>query len=517
MASASSSTASVDALYAMMKRKQAEAADSSQSRKSKRKDDTSTSNSSTSQHPSKKRKPSLTTADTKKSSTSITSSSASSSSRASLTDKDRPKLALTAAQLVAQRTIRPSATPPPGSSSNSSGGSSELPASSLAAQLVLSSSLAAGSSSSQQSSAFSPRSFSRPRWSHEPVSRRNVSGNLVVWPLWVAAHSKAQQLVSQGAAVRSKAAAAGSKARAQSRRDEVVYSSDDGDDDSDVSDAEADLPDDDTPAHPIRTSAFHLPPVTFPQSLLLSMRPDKRDAEIEKMELKLLSKKSVIERDTRRPYVDMEGGSRHMLPEDPLDKPTSQRQSSTNTLGSIGSSAGSSSSNSFRSVSPSPHTTSSATGSSPSATHTPASTGIPIPFTKHNSTFICGICNKTFPDLSKLRRHSNVHVEGDRRRLDDKGGVREARYVCLWPECGKSFLHLNSLRFHERSHKPLAGQQQPAVAAAAAAQPPQHPQQPQQVQQQHQGGKEEKDVKRASTAVKAEPGVKAEVKRESSG
>jgi len=444
----------VDALYEMMKRIQT----NSQAKKAaaKRKDD---SNTNTAPLPaSKRRKPSLTTppdlykqADSKKKS--------SGSSKGSAGDKARPPV--TAASLVAQRTIRSSPTPPPG-------GSSELPASSLAAQLVLSSSLSAASSLPSSAllaggSSFSPRAFSRPHWSHEPVSRRNVSGQLVIWPLWVAAHSKAQQLVSQGAVRK----AAGGKARAQSRRDEVVYSSDDGDDDSEVSDAEADLPDDDVqPFHPIRPSAFYLPPVSLPQPLLLSLRPDKRDAEIEKMELKLLSKKAVVERETRRPYVDMEGGSRHMLADDPLDKPAT---------------------------------------SSSSPVTSAAAASIPIPFTKHDGCYICGLCAKSFPDLSKLRRHANTHVDGDRRRMDEKGGVREAAYVCSYPECGKSFLHLNSLRFHERSHKQPPGVPQPPL--------------PQRAVQQRQGGKEEKEVAKvgAGRGVKVEPVVKGEVKRESNG
>ena len=479
-------TASVDALYAMMKRKQAEAADiNAQAKKAKRRDD-----SNAALNPAKRRKPSLPPSDASRQTDSKkkgSSGSSSGSSKASVSSAlTRPPV--TAASLL--RTIRSSPTPPPG-------GSSDLPASSLAAQLVLSSSLSASSPSSALlgPSSFSPRALSRPHWSHEPVSRRNASGQLVTWPIWIAAHSKAQQLVSQGGAVRK---AAGGKARAQSRRDDVVYSSDDGDDDSELSDVElADLPDDDVPTHPLRPSTFYQPPVNVPPSLLLALRPDKRDAEIEKLELKLLSKKAVIDRETRRPYVDMEGGSRHMAIDDPLDKPPTVRQSSiTAGIGGTGSSS-SATSKSMLPFSTSSSSTTTATSSSPS------STGISIPFTKHDGSFICGLCAKPFPDLSKLRRHANTHMDGDRRRMDEKGGVREAAYVCSYPECGKSFLHLNSLRFHERSHK------QPA-----AGQPLQPPPRGQQQQQQSQG-REEKEVRESSKGVKAEPGVKMEVKRES--
>ena len=481
---------SADALYAMMKRKQAEAADNNaQAKKIKRKDDSTSSSTSAGMPPSiKRRKPSLPLADANKAADSKKKSSSSSSSSKSAAGATRPPV--TAASLVAQRTIRSSPTPPPG-------GSGELPASSLAAQLVMSSSQSAASSlpsaALSGASSFSPRAFSRPHWSHEPLSRRNAAGHLVIWPLWVAAHSKAQQLVSQGAVRR----ATGGKVRAQSRRDDAVYSSDDGDDDSEVSDVEADLPDDDLPIHPIRPSTFYLPPVNIPQSLLLSLRPDKRDAEIEKLELKLLSKKAVIERETRRPYVDMEGGSRHMVIDDPLDKPVTIRQSSIG----LGSGTGSASLAASKSNLPSSNT------SIPSS----SASNIPIPFTKHDGSYICGLCAKPFPDLSKLRRHANTHMDGDRRRMDEKGGVREAAYVCSYPECGKSFLHLNSLRFHERSHK------QPPLAP----QPPQQRQQPQpQPQpQQQQNGKEEKEVSKVvpSKGVKSEPGVKVEVKHEQSG
>ena len=456
-------TASVDALYEMMKRIQS----SSQAKKAKRKDD----NSSAATVPaSKRRKPSLPSTDSNKQADSKKKGSSG-------------KAPVTAASLLAHRTARSSATPP-------SGAGNELPASSLAAQLVLSSSLGAASSLPSSllngASSFSPRAFSRPHWAHEPVSRRNVSGQLVIWPLWVAAHSKAQQLVSQGAVRK----AAGGKARAQSRRDDAVYSSDDGDDDSDVSEAEADLPDDDVLTQPIRPSSFYLPPVNIPQPLLMSLRPDKRDAEIEKLELKLLSKKAVIERETRRPYVDMEGGSRHMVIDDPLDKPATMRQSSINT----GSGSGASSTSASKSALPSSTSSASATASSSSS-----SSGISIPFTKHDGSFICGLCAKPFPDLSKLRRHANTHADGDRRRLDEKGGMREAAYVCSWPDCGKSFLHLNSLRFHERSHK----------------QPLQPPQPPPPLQQQQ--GKQEKEVRESSAGVKVEPVVKVEVKQEGGG
>ena len=473
---------SADALYAMMKRKQAEAADNkSQAKPTKRKDDNTTSAALPA---SKRRKPSLLTTDASKPTDSKKKSSGGSKAAPTM------RMPVTAASLVAQRTIR-APTPPPG-------GAGELPAS-LAAQLALSSLSSSSlplSSALSGTSSFSPRAFSRPHWSHEPVSRRNASGQLVVWPLWVAAHSKAQQLVSQGAVRKT----AGGKARAQSRRDDVVYSSDDGDDDSDVSDVEADLPDDDVPTLPLRPSAFYQPPVAISQSLLLSLRPDKLNAEMEKLELKLLSKKALIERETRRPYVDMEGGSRHMVIDDPLDKPTTTRQSST----TIGGGSGGSSTTASKFTLPS-------TSASASTTASASSTGISIPFTKHDGSYICGLCAKPFPDVSKLRRHSFTHMDGDSRRRDEKGGVREAAYVCSHPNCGKSFLHLNSLRFHERSHKQPT---QPTQTTQPSAQRQQsQPQQQKQQQQQLQPGKEEKLSAKAESSkpVKSEPPVKSEV------
>ena len=194
-------------------------------------------------------------------------------------------------------------------------------------------------------------------------------------------------------------------------------SDDDEEPASDDSDADELAEPDDLSAHPTSSpsrSQFFTP-LSYPASVMSFLQPARLDAEIERLEVKLLAKRAQAgDRETGRgrPYVDLEGGSRHMVQVDGVgaDKPpTLTREWSTSSVdGGAGGVDG-------------------GPGGAPGG---PA-------FTQRDGAWVCNVCEKAFSEVGKAQKHALVHVT-------------HRPFLCS--VCGAGFTLDFNRKTHERTH-----------------------------------------------------------------
>ena len=243
-------------------------------------------------------------------------------------------------------------------------------------------------------SAPPPGTTSYPRagahWVREPLSRRAVGGHLIPWPVWVEARHRGVSAPAPVSVVARQGHGGGRP---------VYSSSDEEEEEGEESDGEeglaADVGEGGDGAGVGRSQWWA--PLAYGQAVMGFLQGAKLDAEVERMELKALQKKWTGEgsQGKGRPYVDLEGGSRHMVGSvgakgeggkgEGLEKPGLKREWSTSSLG--GEERGSKGS-----------------GKGEGGEVGKAS------FTQKDGVWLCGVCERTFTDIGKMQRHASEHA-----------------------------------------------------------------------------------------------------------